>query len=120
MRNNDSQLDGADRDRLKFTYHEGARIARELQDRICVLTFTQSAISDDVREWLCDSLIELHQLLYHVTLYELHDQDPNGVDDDCYADGRPVVSQILLPDHDSDRQIPIEAYRSDVGDEFPP
>jgi hypothetical protein len=33
-------VDGTESDRKKFTYHEGARIIRTVQDRICEFTDT--------------------------------------------------------------------------------
>ena len=64
-------VDGTDSDRKKFTYHEGARIIRTVQDRICEFTYTGNPPTQDERETLCDMLIELHQLLYGITLHTL-------------------------------------------------
>jgi hypothetical protein len=44
-------------------------------------------------------LIELHQLLYGVTLHTLRSDDPGEddgyEDDEVYSDGRPVISRAL-------------------------
>jgi hypothetical protein len=115
--------DYTDCDLSKFTYHEGARIIRSVQDRICELAYAGAPPNVDDRESLCDKLIELHQLMYEVTLHTLRPddplEDPDYHADEVYSDGRPVLSRVQLP-VESEDPIPIKAYRSDIGEEVPP
>ena len=110
-------------DYTKFAYHEGARIIRTVQDRICEITYTGGAPSQDEGETLCDMLIELHQLWYGVTLYTLRPdilgEDASYEDDEVYSDGRPVVSGVQLPVDPSDELIPDAACCGDIGEEIP-
>ena len=62
-------------DDIKFAYHEGARIMRAIQDRVCEITYTAAPPDEDECEALCDMLIELHQLLYEVTLFTFRTED---------------------------------------------
>lgn len=105
------------RDRAKFVYHESARIIRHIQDRVCELAYTGDSITGDERETLADMLIELHQLVYSTTLYELHEVD-DEFGDNAYSDGRPVVE--LCDETLEPTTIPAEAYRGDVGDYVAP
>src|SRR5215212_6031798 len=104
-------------DNAKFAYHEGARLIRTVQDRICELTYAGASLDHDEHEALCDMLIELHQLLYNVTLFTIRDRDPEDdgtySHDEVYADGRPAVSRIYLPADSNQQRIPASAYRSD-------
>lgn len=114
-------------DLKKYTYHEGARIIRTAQDRICEFTYTGNPPTQDDRETLCDMLIELHQLLYGITLHTFRSDDPvdnegyeGYEDDEVYSDGRPVITRLLVPVEPTDDPIPSEAYRGDIGEENPP
>lgn len=115
-------VDDTESDHKKYAYHEGARIIRTVQDRICESTYTGTPPSRDERETLCDMLIELHQLLYGVTLHTLRLDDPGAdegyEDDEIYSDGRPVVTRSLLPVDPTDT-IPAKAYRGDIGEDVP-
>jgi hypothetical protein len=117
-------VDDAESDLKKFTYHESARIIRTVLDRICEFTYTGDAPTHDECETLCDMLIELHQLLYGISLHTLRSDDPGAgegyEDDEVYSDGRPVISRTWLPIHPTDDPIPAEAYRGDIGEEIPP
>jgi hypothetical protein len=119
-----NHVDPARADYTKFAYHEGARIIRTVQDRICEITYTGTPPSQDEGETLCDMLIELHQLLYSVTLFTFRKDDILVEDDsydhdEVYSDGRPVVSRVQLPVDLTDEPIPAEAYRGDIGEEIP-
>jgi hypothetical protein len=113
-----NMVDDTESDHKKFAYHEGARIIRTVQDRICEFTYTGTVPSQDERETLCDMLIELHQLLYGVTLHTVR-LDGLYEDDEIYSDGRPVVSRTQLPVDPTDYPIPAEAYRGDIGEDIP-
>jgi hypothetical protein len=117
-------VDDTESDHKKYAYHEGARIIRTVQDRICEFTYTGTPSSRDERDTLCDMLIELHQLLYGVTLHTLRLDDPGEdegyEDDEIYSDGRPVKTRLLFPVDPTDDPIPAEAYRGDIGEEIPP
>jgi hypothetical protein len=117
-------IDGTESDRKKFTYYEGTRMIRTLQDRICEFTYTGNAPTHDECETLCDMLIELHQMLYGVTLHTLRSDDLGAdegyEDDEVYSDGRPVISRTWLPSHPTDDPIPAEAYCGGIGEEIPP
>jgi hypothetical protein len=105
-------------DHAKFAYHEGARIIRSVLNRICEMTYKSSAPSPDERETLCDILIELHQLLYDVTLYTLRPslgEDPHYEDDEVYSHGRPVIRRTVLPIPTADR-----VYCGSIGEDIPP
>ena len=111
-------------DYTKFAYHEGARIIRAVHDRICEITYTGTPPSQDERESLCDMLIELHQLVYGVTLFTFRgdpaNEDDSYRDDEVYSDGRPVVTRLQLqPVDPADEPIPAEAYRGEIGEEVP-
>jgi hypothetical protein len=104
-------------DYAKYAYHQGARIIRAVADWISEATHTGTAPDSDDREQVYDMLIELHQLLYGVTLYPLHkDGDFN---DDVYDDGRPAISRIDLTGEPPALPIPAGAYH-DIGDEAIP
>lgn len=117
-------LSGNENDLKKYTYHEAARLIRYMQDRICELAYTGTSPTPDERETLCDMLIELHQLLYGVTLHtfrsEDHEADDGYEDDEIYSDGRPVITRFLFPADLTDDPIPADAYRSDTGENIPP
>jgi hypothetical protein len=117
-------VDGTESDQKKFAYHEGARIIRTVQDRICEITHTGALPTEDQREALCDMLIELHQLLYGVTLHTLRSDDPGDdegyEDDEIYSNGRPVITRLLFEVDPTDDPIPPEAYRGDIGEDVPP
>ena len=51
--------------------NEAAHIIRAVKNRICDITDTGVTPSSHEREMLCDFLIELHQLLYTVTLFAI-------------------------------------------------
>ena len=73
-----NMVDDAESDLKKFTYHESARIIRTVLERICEFTYTGDAPTHDECETLCDMLIELHQLLYGITLHTLRSDDPDA------------------------------------------
>ena len=152
-------------DTIKYVYHQGANIIRQIQDRVCEISYTgiapdpdereilctilleqvdhllygadlhpspevrriiravQGAICEitdagttptpDEREGLCDMLIELHQLLFDVTLFPLHQADDN-CSDLVYSDGSPVLE--LLDNVTEPAGIPADAYCSDIGE----
>lgn len=62
-------------------------------------------------------LLEVHQLLYDVTLYPLHEDD--DFNDEVYEDGRPVISRIDLTGESPTIPVPPDAYH-DVGTEAIP
>jgi hypothetical protein len=68
-------------------------------------------------------LIELHQLLYGVTLHTLRSDEPGEddgyEDDEVYSDGRPVISRAWLPLDPNDDAIPADEYRGDIGEDVP-
>jgi hypothetical protein len=122
-RKGSNMVDDAESDHKKWAYHEGARIIRTVQDRVCEFTYTRTHPCRDERETLCDMLIELHQLLYDVTLHALRSDGP-GEDgdydgDEVYSDGRPVVSRIWWPVDPTADPIPAEEYRGDIGEDVP-
>lgn len=110
-------------DLQKFAYHEGARHIRAVLDRVCELAYLEQSPADADRDFLCDSLIELHQILYAVTLFMAR---AGGVDyeeyaqDEVYSDGQPIVSRMLLPGVPQELPIPPGAYHGDIGEEVPP
>jgi len=77
-----------DHDHTKYAYHEGTRKLRAIADWISETTYTGAGPEPDGREEVYDMLIELHQLLYSVTLYPLHEDD--DFNDEVYDDGRPA------------------------------
>jgi hypothetical protein len=117
-------VDNSD-DHTKFACRESARIIRTLQDRIGEITYTGVPPSQGECESLCDMMIELHHLLYEVTLFTFRGRDlvaddaPPYVHDDVYSDGQSVISRIQLPTGSAEEPIPPCAYRGDVGDEVP-
>lgn len=92
---------------------EFQRIIRAVQDAICEITDDRTAPAPDERERLCDMLIELHQLLFDVTLFPLHEAD-GDCNDEVYSDGSPVVE--LLDEVTGPTGIPADAYCSDIGE----
>lgn len=115
----------ADRsDRLKYSYHQGARLIRHLLDRIGEKSYTATPIDGEERDALYDMGIELHQLLYESTLFalrvDLADEDPAYGDDERYSDGRSVVSAAEPPSGgDQLDAIPAEAFCGGVGEDVP-
>jgi hypothetical protein len=104
-------------DYAKYAYHQGARIIRAVADWISEATHTSTAPDSDDREQVYDMLIELHQLLYGVTLYPLHADD--DFNDEVYDDGRPAISRIDLTGEPPALPIPAGAYH-DIGAEALP
>ena len=106
-----------DHDHTKYAYHEGTRKLRAIADWISETTYTGAGPEPDGREEVYDMLIELHQLLYSVTLYPLHEDD--DLNDEVYDDGRPAISRIDLTGESPALPIPPTAYY-DIGGEVPP
>jgi hypothetical protein len=106
-----------DHDYAKYAYHEGARKLRAVADWISETTYSGTVPEPDDREQVYDMLIEVHQLLYDVTLYPLHEDD--DFNDEVYEDGRPAISRIDLTGESPTIPVPPDAYH-DLGTEAIP